>query len=352
MKAQLLLLLPLQRHVVMKERRRLNDLFELELSTGFGAEKVDDYLFRWDDEREPSFAAATRLTVDLVASAPDVGSFLDQLTGLEVDDYWLEHVPLWSTLTEGSRRQPWTWRGLGLRLAKRISGEPALSEATATTRLAVLQSTERLYCGVIVAETTNEETWSRRPFSFSGAANLEVAKAMANLIDCRAKSVVDPCCGSGTLLYAAALAGAHEVTGFDLNKEAIDGARRNFDHVCVDPSKVHLAVRDGRVPSSSSSSSSRHDDDRFDAMLLNLPWGEKVKELYHGDNDVILRNAQRDLLKQGAMAAVLARDRRSETNWRRLGYDLLHDVDVGPGGNKRGKASFPGNTSLAILRVV
>ena len=65
-----------------------------------------------------------------------------------------------------------------------------------------------------------EADWRRfrtKPYDCSSALPAQAARAVCNLLVRGGERVVDPCCGSGTLLLHAAALGAL-VTGFDINK--------------------------------------------------------------------------------------------------------------------------------------
>lgn len=77
-------------------------------------------------------------------------------------------------------------------------------------------------------------------------------------------SVLDPCCGSGTILIEAALVGAHAIGG-DSDPTAITAARANAVAAGVAP---RLSVWDSRRLSLAGAS--------VDRAVSNLPWGRQV----------------------------------------------------------------------------
>ena len=85
-----------------------------------------------------------------------------------------------------------------------------------------------------------------------------------------------------------------------------------------------------------------------DCAVLNLPWGEKVRQT-HGENDRILANVAAHL-RSGTPVACLATDGGGR-EWGRLGYEVERAADVTPGTTKRGKASFDGAATCYLLRV-
>ncbi len=85
-----------------------------------------------------------------------------------------------------------------------------------------------------------------------------IAVARGDLVDER---VLDLGCGNGVLAIAAALLGAREVVGVDLDPEAIEVARRNGRKVGVNVVWRVADVRDVTGP--------------FDTVLMNPPFGSQ-----------------------------------------------------------------------------
>ncbi|WP_433462219.1 methyltransferase domain-containing protein [Spirillospora sp. CA-128828] len=98
-----------------------------------------------------------------------------------------------------------------------------------------------------------------------GTLHPPVAAAMAVMADIRpGHTVLDPCCGAGTLLIEAALArpGAR-LRGFDLSPDAVAAARANAAALPIGVDRCDA----GRLPFSDAS---------IDRVLSNPPWGTQV----------------------------------------------------------------------------
>lgn len=94
-----------------------------------------------------------------------------------------------------------------------------------------------------------------------GALRPAVAAAMVRLAGEAPGHLLDPCCGSGTILDEA-LATGWKATGTDIDPEAVAIARDNVPRALVDTADVrHLP----------------HDDDAFDAVVSNLPFGRQFE---------------------------------------------------------------------------
>lgn len=98
-----------------------------------------------------------------------------------------------------------------------------------------------------------------------GALKPPVAAAMLRLAEVQAgQTVLDPCCGTGTILLEAAALGAL-ATGGDLDNEAVQAARANMR-----AAGAHIRVEQWdarRLPLAEGS---------IDAIVTNLPWGRQV----------------------------------------------------------------------------
>jgi tRNA G10 N-methylase Trm11 len=114
----------------------------------------------------------------------------------------------------------------------------------------------------------------------SGALRPTVAAAMVRLAGPPAAALLDPCCGSGTILTEAIAAGWTDVYGGDIDPAAVDLARRNARDAL-------LGVGDAREIAL--------DDGAVDACVSNLPFGQQYE--VQGDMDRWLRDVLRELAR-------------------------------------------------------
>lgn len=114
----------------------------------------------------------------------------------------------------------------------------------------------------------------------SGALRPTVAAAMVRLAGDPGDALLDPCCGSGTILSEALQAGWNEVYGADIDPDAIDTARYNARG-------ARLAVGDARKIDL--------DPDSVDACVSNLPFGQQYE--VQGDMDKWLRSVLAEMAR-------------------------------------------------------
>jgi putative methylase len=97
--------------------------------------------------------------------------------------------------------------------------------------------------------------------SEAAAEMIHIASWVNN--DVRGKTVVDLGCGSGILAIAAALTGAEQVFGVDIDKEAVKIAERNAEKLNVTIDLVIGDIECVRGP--------------FDTALMNPPFGTRKR---------------------------------------------------------------------------
>jgi SAM-dependent methyltransferase len=93
-----------------------------------------------------------------------------------------------------------------------------------------------------------------------GALRPTVAAMMVSLAGAPGGTLLDPCCGSGTILAEASAVGWHSVLGVDIDDEAVAVARRNVPGADVERGDLrHLELAATSV----------------DAVVANLPFGQQ-----------------------------------------------------------------------------
>jgi tRNA G10 N-methylase Trm11 len=113
-----------------------------------------------------------------------------------------------------------------------------------------------------------------------GALRPTVAAAMVWLANQPGTALLDPCCGSGTILREALRAGWPQVYGTDIDPEAVGIGRHNVP-------TGHIAVGDARQLSCDSAS--------MDACVSNLPFGQQYD--MQGEADTWLREVLTELVR-------------------------------------------------------
>jgi len=142
-------------------------------------------------------------------------------------------------------------------LAWEIGGRPDLDHPR--ERFLAFVTAEGLWFGR--ALEPGEPDWRRfvqRPHGFSSALPSQAARAVCNLVVREGDRVVDPCCGSGTLLLNAVALGA-SITGFDINPRMVGATNGNLEHF--------------GYPRAASLGDATEVGGAFDVALANVPYG-------------------------------------------------------------------------------
>jgi tRNA (guanine10-N2)-dimethyltransferase len=119
----------------------------------------------------------------------------------------------------------------------------------------------------IQTKTFSERRPRKKPFFHPSAMPSKLARCMVNLARAHAgDTVLDPFCGTGSVMIEAALIGCH-VLGLDIQRRIIVGCRENLKHFSVNPEG--LAVADSRkLPLT-----------RIDYLVTDPPYGKSASTM-------------------------------------------------------------------------
>ncbi len=151
----------------------------------------------------------------------------------------------------------------------------------------------------------------QRPHQYSSALPPRIARALVNLVAAPGESLIDPCCGVGTVLVEAADMGVHAI-GCDLNPRVVEQAAGNLCHHRL---RADLICADGR---------DLHG--RFDGAVLDLPYGQSSRR----DEDVC-RGLVARAVEMARLVAVVTVGDMSEA-LTAMGAQLLGIAELPKGG--------------------
>lgn len=150
---------------------------------------------------------------------------------------------------------------------------------------------------------------AERPFFSPISLHPRFARALINLTRARRGDLVlDPFCGTGGIVLEAALMGMRAL-GSDIDREMVEGCRRNLEHFGVEAELFEADV--GEVPELLG---------RVDAVATDPPYGRAASTNKEDIDALYLRamRAMAEVLPPGGMAGmVLPREVRAE------GFDVL-----------------------------
>lgn len=104
----------------------------------------------------------------------------------------------------------------------------------------------------------------RKPYHVSSSLDARLARALVNLVAPQAHSLIDPCCGTGSILLEAHSLGL-ETYGADANPKMMSMARRNLEHFGHHPQVDCADVREWSRTA--------------DALVTDLPYGHRLESV-------------------------------------------------------------------------
>jgi len=141
-------------------------------------------------------------------------------------------------------------------IGRYINGFPRLDDPEHELALVIDQG-HVLFGRLLARNTTDWHERIHKPFSFSASLEPRVARAAVNLVAEPGQAIIDPCCGSGTIVIEAASMGVR-AAGFDVSWEMPGRAALNAWHFSLD---ALFGVGDIRSLGGD-----------FDAVVTNLPY--------------------------------------------------------------------------------
>ena len=232
-----------------------------------------------------------------------------------------------SVLSEGEsfavrikRVKEYSAKGDTMNLERKL-GKHILQNTTATkvklktpdkTFLGVLTS-NKLVFGIKLAEMTpktfSERRPRKKPFFHPSAMPSKLARCMVNLSRAKAgELVLDPFCGTGSVMIEAALVGCH-VLGFDVQRRMAEGTRRNLEHFGVKPDGLVMADS-RRLPLT-----------RIDRVVTDPPYGKSATTMKSTTKQLVegVLSSARDLLGEGQLICIAS---PKTLNIARIGAEL------------------------------
>lgn len=202
-------------------------------------------------------AAYVSLCAEHIASAPDLGELCQRAAnkGLCAEGFAIRESRIPRGLEVNLREAV-------IGVANCITGRPNLRNPS--VEFIVVARPEEWHLGRIVSES--DRSWARHArklHGYSSSICSRMARCMVNIAGRAGQTLLDPCCGAGTILIEAASAGL-EAVGCDINplwaRRASENARQ-----------LGLLVR-------TFAGDARQISGGFDAVVTNLPYGRNARQ--------------------------------------------------------------------------
>lgn len=243
-----------------------------------------------------SSAAYTRLCLRVLAAGEDGETLTSRVAelGLAEEGFAIEVVKV-------PPKPPVNSMELRRRLADVISGAPDLDAPR--VQYGVVATQGRWWFGRVASVARRDWHDSHsRPAHFSNSLPVRIARALVNLVAAPGDSLVDPCCGVGTVLIEAALLGVR-AQGYDSSWPCVVRCRENLAYFGLD---IPVARADARRLKGC-----------WDAAVLDLPYGHTSvadDDLYADIVGNIAARARRLAVVTGADKSYL---------WSQMGLQVL-----------------------------
>lgn len=179
-----------------------------------------------------------------------------------------------------------------------IGGIPDLDSPRVTFLTVITE--EKVLFGKLLSESDGQ--WivhNKRPHVTSSSLPARLARAIVNLTASPGDRLLDPCCGTGTIILEAAQMGVTAV-GYDVNVRMVGATRKNLKHYGLS-AEVHLG--DARLISG-----------RYDAVVTDFPYGIGLDGDMTLDREILVR------IRQLAPRAVFVHTRDLSSELVDLGF--------------------------------
>jgi len=204
------------------------------------------------DYVDVSRSAYVKLCMKIISKSEDLPSLYTKLgeANVKSDQFRVSVIKIPHRLKVNQQE---IMREVGLR----IEGKPDLNNPK--KEFLVVVTDKNIWLGEILSKS--DGSWmahSQKIQHYSSALPTRLARAVVNLIAKPGDKIIDPCCGSGTLLIESASIGI-KTFGCDINPLMIWASMKNIKDFGFN---VPLAVIDARVIKGN-----------FDAVITDLPYG-------------------------------------------------------------------------------
>ncbi len=229
------------------------DLCKLESKYVFEEEEKNRRLLS-EIKIEPSSSAFIKNRIDIISFSKDYNVLIDEIKEecICVEGFKVEYLVFDGDKTEYAERLD-KLKDVGYS----IEGNPDYYDPTINYALCFFKGI--WYFGVLIK---NKFAWykhKQKPCSYSNSININIAKALVNIASKgnRDKTLIDACCGVGTIMLEACFAG-NDIEGCDINWKVCVDARKNLLHFNYTANIYSSDIKDIRK--------------RYDAAIIDLPY--------------------------------------------------------------------------------
>lgn len=230
-----------------------NDLCKLESKYLFNKKEKNKVLFS-DIKAEPSSSPFIKNRLDIVSFSEDYAALINQIKekSIFIEGFKVEYLVFEGDTTQYPQRLE-KLKDIGYS----IEGNPDYYNPTITYGLCHYDD---IWCFGIL--TKNKYVWHKhikKPYSYSSSINIKIAKALVNIAAKTDKeaTILDACCGVGTIMLEACFAGK-DIEGCDISWKVCKNARGNLAHFNYTAKIYRSDIKDISK--------------RYDVAIIDLPY--------------------------------------------------------------------------------
>ena len=230
-----------------------SDLCKFESKYLFDQEELDKLLFS-DRVINPSSSAFIKKRLELTHSSKDYSSLLQAIkkANICIEGFKVEYLVVKGDETEYSLRLK-KLKDIGYS----IEGEPDYYNPTTTFALCKFKGI--WHFGILMKNSFDWHKHKLKPHSYSNSISQSIAKALVNVASKGNlnTSLIDACCGAGTIMLEACFAG-FQIDGCDINWKMCRHSRENLKHFYYETTVYRSDIKDITQA--------------YDAAIIDLPY--------------------------------------------------------------------------------
>lgn len=201
------------------------DLCRLESKYIFDVEEENKLIFS-DIKVDPSKSAFIKRRLDIISSSDDYSSLISKIKKENISStgFKIEYLVYHGDTTAYTDRLK-KLKDVGFS----IEGIPDYYNPTISYALSYYQGV--WYFGTLIKNNLAWHKHKQKPCSYSNSITTNIAKTLVNIAikENKEKTILDACCGVGTIMLEACFAG-NNIDGCDINPKICKGAQENLSY--------------------------------------------------------------------------------------------------------------------------
>ena len=230
-----------------------SELCKLESKCIFNQEEENKQLFT-SLKIDPSISAFIKKRLEVILCSSDYEALIHQIKeqNIRTDGFKVEYLILDGDTT-GNKQRLNKLKDVGYS----IDTYPDYHNPTIIYGLCYYEGV--WYFGVLIKNSFDWLDHKKKPYSYSNSINMNIAKALVNIAVAakQDQTLLDGCCGVGTIMLEACYAGV-AIEGCDISWKTCNNARENLAHFSYLAEVYCSDIKDIRK--------------RYDAVILDLPY--------------------------------------------------------------------------------